>query len=206
MSRPVAGASGRLPLTGQAHAAWSARLHSGDWAVDATAGNGHDTVWLARCAGPAGRVFAVDIQEAALAATAARLRKEGLAGRVTLIQGDHARLPELLPEAARGRIALVCFNLGYLPGGDHRLTTRPDSTVAALEASLRLLVPEGALSVIAYRGHPGAAEEAAAVAAFLGRLPPPWRCSEKVSTGSGRRPGPVWWLVERARAAAVTGT
>jgi len=203
LNLPGAAHAGRPRLTRQAHAAWTARLRPGAWAVDATAGRGQDTARLACGVGSGGRVFAIDIQAPALQATAARLQQEGLADRVTLLHGDHARLLELLPSEARGRVALVCFNLGYLPGGDHRVTTRAASTLPALAAALELLEPAGALSVIAYRGHPGALEETAAVAAFFARLPPPWRCIEEISTGGGGRPGPVWWL---AAGQIVTGT
>ena len=56
-----------------AHELVRSRVHAGAWVVDATAGNGHDTLLLANLAGSAGRVFAFDVQTAALEATRARL-------------------------------------------------------------------------------------------------------------------------------------
>ena len=72
----------------------------------------------------------------------------------------------------RGEVAVVMFNLGYLPGGDKSLVTRPDTTLPALRAALDLLAPGGLVSVVAYPGHFGGAEESEAVEAFLRDLPP----------------------------------
>jgi len=186
--------SGRRPLTEIAQEAWKDFLRPGAWAVDATAGNGLDTEFLARSVGPEGRVLAIDIQDSALLATRQRLQGSGLLDRVTLIRGDHARVREMVACDARGRISLACFNLGYLPHGDHGLTTRRETTILALMAALLLMSPDGALSVIAYRGHAGALEEAEAVERFFNSLPSPWTCRQKMETGRPDHPGPVWWL------------
>jgi SAM-dependent methyltransferase len=187
----------RPRLTERAQQAWRPYLSPGAWAIDATAGNGHDTVFIAQAVSPGGHVFAFDIQEDALRATARRLESAGLLDTATLICADHARLPEHLPCSAKGRIHLVSFNLGYLPTGDHSRTTRPETTLPALQAALGLLAPQGALSMMAYRGHPGGMEEAQAVEAFLEELPKPWIIHSREESGSSDRPGPVWWLVSR---------
>lgn len=186
--------SPRPALTEMAHAAWAPYLQGPAWAIDATAGNGHDTVFLARTVGEQGRVVAVDIQQCALDTTRQQLEREGLERRVDLVRGDHARLRDLVGCQLRGTIRLICFNLGYLPTGDHAITTSAVSTLTALYEALLLLDPAGALSVIAYRGHPGGMEEAEAVGRFFAKLPPPWRCQHHVPTGTEERPGPVWWL------------
>lgn len=188
----------RLALTEHAQQAWHSYLGPGAWAIDATAGNGHDTEFLARAIGETGRVFAFDIQEAAIRATLARLERAGLSSRVTLIHADHARMAAHLPCGSESRIDLICFNLGYLPSGDHAVTTRPETTIRALTEALGLLKPAGALSVMAYRGHPGAMKEAEAVKSFMEALPKPWNCLHHEETGSTVRPGPQWWLVARS--------
>lgn len=156
-----------LPLTRQAHHYLENCLDEGDHAVDATAGNGHDSLFLARQSGATGHVWAFDIQAQALEATRARLEAEGLASRVTLIHSGHQHLAQYLPENLRGRIKAVMFNLGYLPGGDHGIVTHPRHTLAALEASLAWLHPDGMISLMMYRGHSGGQEEHAAIEAWL---------------------------------------
>ncbi|MFO1448768.1 MAG: class I SAM-dependent methyltransferase [Opitutaceae bacterium] len=150
-------------------------LTPGCWAVDATAGRGSDTCFLAHAVGPEGRVVAFDLQAEALASTRERLERESLVDRVHLVHASHARLSEHLPELARGRLAAVMFNLGYLPkGGSPLLITRPESTLLALEQACSELRPGGVLSVVSYRGHPGGAEEDAAVAHFFASRPSSW--------------------------------
>ena len=187
-------------LTKIAQQAWVKYLTPGAWAIDATAGNGHDAAFIARAVSPGGHLFALDIQKRALQATARRLESEGLLSSVTLVQADHSHMRDFLPCTAKGRIRLVCFNLGYLPGGEHSLMTRPDSTLCALRQALSLLAPNGALSVIAYRGHPGGAEEARAVESFVASLPESWTADFVEAPGSDARLGPVWWLVSSGKA------
>ena len=136
-------------------------LRPGDCAVDATAGQGHDTCFLANLVGPTGRVLALDIQQSALDATVARLTEQGLAdGRVECHLTGHEHLASLLPG---NEAAVVMFNLGYLPGHDHQITTQTASTLAGLEAAVRVLRPGGLLSVLCYPGHSGGEAEAQAV-------------------------------------------
>ena len=184
----------RQPLTEIAHQEWAPFIDVGGWAIDATAGNGFDTEFLARRVGLDGRVFAMDVQACALETTRQRLRKAGLLDRVSLIQSDHARMRDAIACGLRARVDLICFNLGYLPNGDHSITTTRESTVMALHEALLLLNPEGALSVIAYRGHEGALAEAESVKTFFSQLPPPWTCIRHLETGSADNPGPVLWM------------
>lgn len=147
-------------LTEHAQSLVAAVVSEGETVVDATAGNGYDTEFLLQLVGHAGRVIACDIQSEAIAATR---RRCSAATNLTLHQGDHAAILTELVEGDAFRVAAVMMNLGYLPGGDKSLTTTVDSTLSALQASLHLLRGGGILSVLAYVGHPGGKEEAAAV-------------------------------------------
>lgn len=139
-------------------------------AIDGTAGNGHDTLFLARLVGEEGRVIAVDIQEEALASTARRLDAAGLKSRVTLVCGDHADLAKHIPREWSGQVDRIMFNLGYLPGGDKEVTTGPRGTLEALSQARRLMRPSGAcLTVVVYTGHPGGPEETATVREWFQR-------------------------------------
>ncbi|GIP54931.1 MULTISPECIES: class I SAM-dependent methyltransferase [Paenibacillus] len=166
---------GFLSVLSFAHKLAGERLQPGDSAVDATAGTGADTLFLAKACGPRGSVFSFDIQAEALALTQARLDKEASAplSPVTLLESSHADMETALPPEVRGKLGAVMFNLGYLPaqGADPAVITHTESTLKALNAAVRLLKPRGLLTVVLYPGHPGGDEEAAAVEAWAAALP-----------------------------------
>ena len=135
------------------------RVKAGDTVVDATCGNGHDTLLLARLVGETGKVWAFDVQAEALAGTRSLLSKAGCLEQAELVAAGHERLAEFVREPLRA----VVFNLGYLPGGDKSCVTRPENTVAALQQAIDLLLPDGIITVCLYTGHPGGAEEGEAV-------------------------------------------
>lgn len=177
-------------------------LETGAWAVDATAGAGHDTVFLARQVGAAGRVFALDTQREALARTRQRVQEAGMGERVGLLHAGHEAMETVLPPEAVGRLGAVMFNLGYLPGGDKAWITKPETTVAGLDAARRLLAPEGMLSVVAYPGHPGGAEESAAVRAWGEQRPAGERVRFVYAAGAEVLAAPWLMLVRNAAATA----
>ena len=157
-----------IRYTEVAHAAVRAVLQNGEIAIDATAGNGHDTRFLSECVGLNGRVYAFDIQDEALARTAELI---GNATRVTLCSHNHAGILDAIPADCHGRIGAIMFNLGYLPGGDKTVITRTDSTIRAIDVGLTILRPGGVLTILAYTGHPGGLEETEAVRQLLAKLP-----------------------------------
>jgi len=180
------------PLTAIAQQRVAAVVADGHYAVDATVGNGHDTLFLAGQVGERGHVWGFDVQQPALAATAARLAERGLSGRVSLLHAGHQTLAERLPARAAGQLSAVMFNLGYLPGSDKQVTTRPDTTLQALAAALANLRPGGLLSVLAYRGHAGGDDESRAVADWLQEASGRGLPLEVVES-----PGPVLYLLRR---------
>lgn len=141
-------------------------VQAGDTVIDATAGNGHDTVLLADLVGETGRVIAFDVQAEALAATREKLNDCGWLARVSLVCGSHAGMAGFAPANS---VAAVMFNLGYLPRADHRLTTTAEETCRALAAAATLLKAGGLLAVVCYPGHDEGAHEAVAVEEFFTR-------------------------------------
>lgn len=120
----------------------------GDIVVDATAGNGNDTLFLAKLVGEEGRVFAFDIQDTAITNTLNRLIQNKADQIVTLIKDSHENMDKYVPEG----IKAVMFNLGYLPGGNHSIGTKSISTIEAIEKSLTLLRPGGVIMIALYYG------------------------------------------------------
>ncbi|MBN8459307.1 MAG: class I SAM-dependent methyltransferase [Verrucomicrobia bacterium] len=173
--------------TAVAHELGGLLLGNGAVVIDATAGNGHDTVWLAERVGETGRVLAFDVQAAAIEAARRRVEDAGWLGRVAFYQESHVGMDSYAPP---GSVSLVMFNLGYLPGGDHGLTTERETTLAALEAATRVLRPGGGLSVVCYPGHAAGVIEAEAVGEWFARLGGSgWRMSRHGAEGT-LRPAP----------------
>jgi SAM-dependent methyltransferase len=143
------------------------RLAAAKTVVDATAGNGHDTLFLAANTPADATVWAFDLQQEALDATARRLAEHGVNGKCRLVCDCHSRIADHVT----GLIDAAMFNLGYRPGGDHSFTTGAATTVAALGAITRLLAPGGIVTIVAYPGHDAGEEENTAVADFLATLP-----------------------------------
>ncbi|MFB6277882.1 MAG: class I SAM-dependent methyltransferase [Salinibacter sp.] len=156
-----------------AHTLAAAGLEPGGLAIDATVGNGHDTLFLVQEVGPGGRVVGFDVQPDALTATRERIQSRGpeASDRLRLVHAGHETMASHLCADDLGAVGAIMFNLGYLPGGDHSVTTKPATTRRALAASLELLRPGGVLTIVAYPGHEGGEAEAKAVADWTASLP-----------------------------------
>lgn len=159
------GLYGAVPFT---HYFLRERLKAGDRVIDATCGNGQDTLFLAELVGSGGRVWAFDRQSSAIENTSALLDGKGLLSRVTLVHDSH----EHMAGYAGSQVKAVVFNLGYLPTGDRRIKTSAESTVTALGAAQSLLLPEGLILIAVYTGHDGGDEEWQAVKEWCERLNP----------------------------------
>ncbi|PSL31115.1 putative rRNA methylase [Planomicrobium soli] len=139
-------------------------VSQGDQVIDATAGNGHDTLFLAHLTGADGKVFAFDIQKEAIEATRSRVKEFN---HVELVHDSHAKISEYVDAP----ISAAVFNLGYLPKGDHSIITKAQSTLSAMNQCLDLMQPGGLLLVVIYSGHDGGSEERDAVIEFVRMLP-----------------------------------
>jgi 16S rRNA C1402 N4-methylase RsmH len=129
-------------------------IKAGDIAIDATVGNGHDTVFLSELVGMDGKVFGFDIQEQALESCTEKLRDRNLQDRVTLFHQGHQHVRECVPSTLHGKVTGAIFNLGYLPGGDKKVVTTPETTISAVKQILQILAPEGIIVIVIYHGHP----------------------------------------------------
>ena len=151
-----------LNTLGIAHDFLARRVGPGDFCIDGTAGRGKDTAFLCRLVGETGRVLSFDIQQEAVDSTQALLEREGLSARV--VQDSHANMERYAqPES----VDCVVFNFGRLPGGDPTIFTLADSSVAAIDAGLRLLRPGGVMAIALYYGKENGYEERDAVLEYL---------------------------------------
>ena len=135
--------------------------------IDATAGNGKDTLFLAGLADKNTEIIAFDIQKKAVNNTKELLQKNNLADRVKVIKDSHANLDKYINE---NQLSLVLFNLGYLPGGDKSIITNPQTTIEAVKKSLNFLKNYGIIILVVYRGHEGGLKEEKALLDFAENL------------------------------------
>lgn len=143
------------------------QVKEGDICIDATMGNGNDTLLLSRLAGPDGQVLAFDIQEQALQAARQKLLRENAPANYTLFLESHTHMADhVKPDS----VSCIVFNFGYLPGGDHSLATRSETSIQALEQSLTLLKKGGLLSLCIYSGGDSGFEERNALLTWLKKL------------------------------------
>lgn len=142
------------------------KLDEGDIAVDATMGKGIDTVLLAKLVGTSGKVYAFDIQREAVDITRKNIDERNLSKQVKLIDDGHENMDRYIHE----KVKLIIFNLGYLPGGNHDITTRAETTLAAVEKSLELLQQNGVVILVVYYGHDQGKIEKGALESYVKTL------------------------------------
>lgn len=150
-----------------AHEIIEKAIKQGEVAIDATCGNGNDTLLLSNITGASGHVYAFDVQAQAIENTRKLIAEKGLFQNVTYIHDSHERIDDYVKEA---EIAGAIFNLGYLPRSDKTIITKPDSTLTALEKILAKLKSGGVAVLVVYSGHPGGKEESEAVLNYVQQL------------------------------------
>lgn len=152
------------------HEYWSKIIPEGGIAIDATCGNGHDTLFLAKLClkNESGKVIAIDIQQQAIEKTKALLQKEEIdLSKIEFIHGSHSKFT--LPDNS---VDLIVYNLGYLPGSDKSVKTLIDSTLESIKDAMRLIKKSGAISVTFYPGHTEGKEERDAILEWGSHIDP----------------------------------
>ncbi|SFX18221.1 Putative rRNA methylase [Thermoactinomyces sp. DSM 45891] len=140
-------------------------------AIDATLGNGYDTIFLAQEVGAQGLVFGFDIQSLAIEKTSQRLQQKGVLERATLFHAGHECWEAFIPHKYKNQINAVMFNLGYLPHGDETIITRPATTLQAMRYACQWLAPRGIITIALYVGHEGGKDEVDHVISLASKLP-----------------------------------
>lgn len=143
-------------------------LFEGARAIDATMGNGNDTQWLCELVGSKGHVDAFDVQPEAIEHTSERLTRASLLSRAAIHLAGHERMSELVAQP----VDAIVFNLGWLPGVEHAVTTQVDTTLSAAKQALDLLAPNGVMTICVYPGHEEGARERETLLAWAKALDP----------------------------------
>ncbi|WP_085991511.1 tRNA (mnm(5)s(2)U34)-methyltransferase [Oceanobacillus senegalensis] len=145
-----------------AHYLLEESVNKGETVIDATCGNGNDTLFLSDLVGQDGHVLAFDVQELAITSTREVIIKHGKSN-VSLIHDSHANIKQHLPKDERQTIGGAIFNLGYLPKSDKKIITKPESTIKAMDDILEVLKKNGLIILVVYHGHEGGKEEKEAI-------------------------------------------
>jgi len=181
-----------LRLTDKVHLALSKTLNEGHIAIDATAGNGHDTLFLAQHIGLSGHVYAFDIQQQALQSSQKLLGEHRCNTPVTWLCTGHENLLKHIMPNHHGHIQAITFNLGYLPNSDKSTTTHGESTLTALQAGISILAVEGIISILAYTGHEGGRKETEIVKTWAKNLD--YRFEVSIYIPENTRTSPPEWI------------
>lgn len=174
-----------------AHLYFEKIIEDGDTVIDATCGNGNDTLTLAKLT-PNGRVYAFDIQKQAVENTKELLRHNDIFN-TEVIQDGHENMKKYVHDDVK----LVVFNLGYLPGADKFVTTKSQTTADAVQRALELTRNNGYISICAYLGHDGAMEEYNKLMGLLSSLPNREYNVIEMRHKNRRETSPVYILVEK---------
>lgn len=145
----------------------SLHIKPGDLCIDATMGNGHDTLFLSQLTGTSGRVFAFDIQEIALKSTKKRLETFHAPDNVSLFLESHTHMANY---ADKNSVSCIVFNFGYLPSGDHSISTKKETSIQAIEVGLELLKKNGLMSLCIYSGGDSGFDERDALLDYLKKI------------------------------------
>lgn len=178
-----------------AHMVLTPILSTARCVVDATAGNGHDTVFLATHTPADCRVYAFDVQQDALDSTLRLTEEVGVADKVESVLDSHANIDRYI----KGEIDAAMFNLGYLPSGDHSLTTCADTTMAAIDKIVRRLSVGGAVTIVSYSGHEAGAAEQKRLWQELRQLPVRYYTVSAFQMINHKETAPMLFLIERVR-------
>jgi tRNA G37 N-methylase Trm5 len=158
-----------------AHQYWAALVKGDDIVIDATCGNGYDTLALAKLKPK--KLYALDIQKKALDSAGELVNKHLSVvdqEKINWILTNHVVFPsEILDRSVK----LIVYNLGYLPKGDKSIMTRAETTLQSLKNALTLLTYGGCVSLTCYPGHPEGAQEEKDLLEYTTQLPPKeWSC------------------------------
>lgn len=180
-----------LRATELAHNVIKPLIKENNVVVDATLGNGYDTIFLSELV-KQGKVYSFDIQKSAIEKVDSYI-KENLINNVVLINDGHERMDEYIDE----KPMVIMFNLGYLPGGDKEITTMPDTTIKAVKKGLEMLHPGGVMTIEVYTGHNTGEDEASELEAYIKNLPAKEFSVMKINFLNKNRKAPFLIIIEK---------
>lgn len=155
-------------ITYWCHEIIRSQARTGGLYIDATMGNGNDTLMLCELAGELGEVFAFDIQGQAVEVTRNLLERHEVPTKYHLILDGHENMDNYVQQDS---VDVICFNFGYLPGGDHKIATKASTSIVAIQKGLELLKSGGMMTLCVYSGGDTGFEEKDCILDYIKELP-----------------------------------
>ncbi|MGI5949664.1 tRNA (mnm(5)s(2)U34)-methyltransferase [Peptoniphilus sp.] len=162
---------------------------NGKIAIDATVGNGHDTLKLLNTVGEEGFVYGFDIQEKAINNAKNLIGDKYKNYKLFLKSHDEIDIID--------NCDLVIYNLGYMPGSSKEITTIASTTVKSMDKATKILNKGGIMIVVSYVGHKNSFEERKAVEEFLKSLNQKFYKVEKREFLNQINNPPIVYLIEK---------
>jgi predicted methyltransferase len=182
-----------MRLVQKAHQFISTALKDSGCAIDMTCGNGMDSLFFARIVGEKGNVYAFDIQEEAISKTKELLQENHCASQAKLFKACHSQIERYLPQEKKGHVNSIAMNLGYLPKGNHDISTKSKTTIPAILIAYDWMKLGGAMTIIAYRGHKGGKDEAEQVGKLISEKE--WKVS--IDQGIKKAESPLLYMISK---------
>lgn len=181
-----------MSLTCKAHQFIQRQFRVLDFAIDATCGNGNDTLFLAKLRSENGVILGFDIQQEAIENTNLLLSMNNLKKNVHLINNTHENMDKYINHESD----VIMFNLGYLPGSDSSISTSAKSTLKALNYSKEVIKTGGLITVVCYPGHRAGKKETQEVNIWVSRLGNQYQISKFLSENPGENT-PILFVIEK---------
>lgn len=182
-----------MQMVDRVHQILTEYLKPGDRAVDATVGNGWDTLKLCELVGDTGKVYGFDIQPDAIKNTREKLKDAGYENRAELFCTSHSQAGEWVKEPIKAFV----MNLGYLPGGDKNIVTCRESTLKAIETLMEFLTSGGVGTILVYYGHEGGREEKSGVEVLMASIPAGWGQITRMEIVNRKNSPPILYILEK---------
>lgn len=173
------------------------RINESDFVMDATMGNGYDTLFLWKKVKPTGKVIAFDVQPRAIYQTKELLRNNGWKEddpAVELILDSHGHFVKYVDRPLKA----VMFNLGYLPGSDKEISTSWTEMKCVMDHLVhRYLIVGGYISIVSYSGHDEGKSEQAELLTYVRNLPSKYWGVMEITRSNAAESAPKLILIER---------
>lgn len=164
--------------------------------IDATLGNGHDSLKIAEKMNISGKLYGFDIQESAIKnshETLSALTEHHPA--IELIHDSHANFKAHITQP----VDFIIYNLGYLPKGDKTITTLAESTLQSVQSGLELLRGNGKMLIAVYHGHDAGKAEKMILETYLETLDQQYFHVFKQQFINQKNNPPFIYLIEKAK-------